>query len=179
MPYCTHCGHQNPDGSNFCARCGEAMTTVTSPATAPQPAVETTQPSNLDSTQVIRTIPDDPRSALTGDEESAVDALPSGSALLVLHPGTPRSERFLVAADLVTVGRHPATDIFLDDITVSRKHAVFTRRDGTFSVEDQGSLNGTYVNRQLIEHATELSDGDEVMIGKFRLTFFASHPGVE
>ena len=174
MPYCTQCGHQNPAGSKFCARCGEPMTAIT-----PDGSAADTQPAGLESTQVIRVVPDDPRTSLSGEEESAVEALPSGSALLVLHPGTPRSERFLVAADVVTVGRHPATDIFLDDITVSRKHAVFTREGNTFTVEDQGSLNGIYVNRTPIEGATELHDGDEVMIGKFRLTFFASQSGTE
>lgn len=171
MPYCTHCGHQNPAGSNFCARCGEPMTATT--------AAADTQAAGLDSTQAIPAVPDDARHALSGEEESAVQALPQGSALLVLHPGTPRSERFLVAADVVTVGRHPATDIFLDDITVSRRHAVFARSGTTFTVEDQGSLNGIYVNRTMIEDATQLHDGDEVMIGKFRLTFFAGQSGTE
>jgi len=176
MPFCTHCGHQNPDGSNYCARCGEALQRVPESPTADADA--DTQVHTLDSTQVIRAVVDDGRAQLTSDEESAVRALPEGSALLILHPGTPRSERFLLAADTVAVGRHPTSDIFLDDITVSRKHAVFTRREGTVTVEDLGSLNGTYVNRAVIEGPTEVHDGDEVMIGKFRLTFFASEHGL-
>ena len=177
MPYCTHCGHQNPDGSNYCARCGEAMQTIES---AKSGGADTsgadTQVNTFESTQVIRAVTDETRHSLSDEEERAVNALPPGSALLILHPGSPRSERFLIAADLTTVGRHPATDIFLDDITVSRKHAVFSRNGGQVTVEDQGSLNGTYVNRSVIEAPTELHDGDEVMIGKFRLTFFAARP---
>lgn len=175
MPYCTHCGHQNPEGSNYCARCGEAMQPLSERSNAPD---ADTQVHTFDSTQQIRAVSDDGRPPLTAEEESAVNALPAGSALLVLNPGTDRSERFLIAADVTTVGRHPATDIFLDDITVSRKHAVFTRSGDVVTVEDQGSLNGTYVNRTVIDAPTELHDGDVVMIGKFRLTFFASQHGV-
>lgn len=176
MPFCTHCGHQNPDGSNYCARCGEALQRV--PDASSAGAEADTQVHTLESTQVIRAVSDDGRAQLTSEEEAAVSALPAGSALLILHPGTPRSERFLLAADTVAVGRHPTSDIFLDDITVSRKHAVFTRRGGKVVVEDLGSLNGTYVNRVVIERPTEVNDGDEVMIGKFRLTFFASEHGL-
>lgn len=174
MPFCTHCGHQNPDGSNYCARCGEALQRVPDAPTTGND----TDPHTLDSTQVIRVVTEDGRAQLTSEEEAAVSALPEGSALLILHPGTPRSERFLMATDTVAVGRHPTSDIFLDDITVSRKHAVFTRRDGGVVVEDLGSLNGTYVNRVVIEQPTQVHDGDEVMIGKFRLTFFASAHGL-
>jgi pSer/pThr/pTyr-binding forkhead associated (FHA) protein len=90
----------------------------------------------------------------------------------VVSHGPNAGSRFLLDADTVTVGRHPDSEIFLDDITVSRRHAQFARTDGAFSVSDVGSLNGTYVNRQRVDQA-ELVGGDEVQIGKYRLIF---HP---
>ncbi|MFW6599728.1 FHA domain-containing protein [Propionibacteriaceae bacterium Y2011] len=179
MPYCTHCGHQNPDGSNYCARCGEALSKVAPASTdsASDPEADT-EVNQFDSTQVIRAITDDGGPPLTGAEEAAIRALPEGSALLILNRGSDRSERFLLATDTTAAGRHPRSEIFLDDITVSRKHALFTRSHGAVKVEDLGSLNGTYVNRRLIDQATELHSGDEVMIGKFRLIYFASEHGL-
>jgi pSer/pThr/pTyr-binding forkhead associated (FHA) protein len=100
----------------------------------------------------------------------AVEALPPGSALLVVRRGPNAGSRFLLDEDVTTAGRHPESDIFLDDVTVSRRHAEFRRDGGSFSVRDVGSLNGTYVNRERIETAN-LSGGDEVQIGKFRLVF--------
>jgi len=100
----------------------------------------------------------------------AVEALPPGSALLVVRRGPNAGSRFLLDEDVTTAGRHPESDIFLDDVTVSRRHAEFRRDAGNFSVRDVGSLNGTYVNRERIETAT-LAGGDEVQIGKFRLVF--------
>lgn len=100
----------------------------------------------------------------------AVDALPAGSALLVVKRGPNAGSRFLLDQDVTTAGRHPQSDIFLDDVTVSRRHAEFRRTQGSFSVHDVGSLNGTYVNRERIDNAM-LSGGDEVQIGKFRLVF--------
>ena len=110
-----------------------------------------------------------PRSS---EEQAAINALPSGSALLVVRRGPNVGARFLLDADVTTVGRHPSSDIFLDDVTVSRRHAEFHRESGIFTVRDVGSLNGTYVNRERVESAT-LSNGDEVQIGKFRLVFIA------
>jgi pSer/pThr/pTyr-binding forkhead associated (FHA) protein len=104
------------------------------------------------------------------EEAEAVVALPSGSALLVVRRGPNTGARFLLDTDVTTVGRHPDADIFLDDVTVSRQHAVLRRSNSGFVIEDQGSLNGTFVNRRRIESA-ELSDGDELQIGKYRLTF--------
>ena len=103
---------------------------------------------------------------------SGVDALPAGSALLVVKRGPNAGSRFHLDKDLTTAGRHPESDIFLDDVTVSRRHAEFRRVDDRFYVHDVGSLNGTYVNRQRVEE-TELASGDELQIGKFKLTFFA------
>jgi pSer/pThr/pTyr-binding forkhead associated (FHA) protein len=98
--------------------------------------------------------------------------LPPGTALLVVRRGPNAGARFLLDHDVTTSGRHPDSDIFLDDVTVSRRHAEFHRDGATFTVRDVGSLNGTYVNRERVEAAT-LSNGDEVQIGKFRLVLIA------
>jgi pSer/pThr/pTyr-binding forkhead associated (FHA) protein len=99
-----------------------------------------------------------------------VDALPAGSALLVVKRGPNAGSRFLLDRDTTSAGRHPDSDIFLDDVTVSRRHAEFRREGGEFVVIDVGSLNGTYVNREPVDQAV-LAGGDEVQIGKFRLVF--------
>lgn len=115
--------------------------------------------------------------ALEGDvsseEQDAISALPSGSALLIVRRGPTAGARFLLDADVTTVGRHPDADIFLDDVTVSRRHAEFLRNGRTFQVKDLGSLNGTYLNGERIDTAV-LGDRAEVQVGKFRLTFYAS-----
>jgi pSer/pThr/pTyr-binding forkhead associated (FHA) protein len=110
--------------------------------------------------------------AQTGSETavSGVEGLPAGSALLVVKRGPNAGSRFLLDQPTTSAGRHPDSDIFLDDVTVSRRHAEFYRSGGRFTVRDVGSLNGTYVNRERIEE-TGLSGGDEVQIGKFRLVF--------
>ncbi len=112
-------------------------------------------------------------SGLSTADQAAIDALPAGSALLVVQRGPNAGARFLLDADRTTVGRRPDSDIFLDDVTVSRKHAEFLRRGGHFAVRDVGSLNGTYVQRDRIEE-TVLRGGDEVQIGKFRMVFYPS-----
>ncbi|GIJ44199.1 hypothetical protein Val02_10850 [Virgisporangium aliadipatigenens] len=99
-------------------------------------------------------------------------SLPPGTALLAVRRGPNAGARFLLDHDVTTSGRHPDSDIFLDDVTVSRRHAEFHRESGVFTVRDVGSLNGTYVNRERVESAT-LTNGDEVQIGKFRLVFLA------
>jgi pSer/pThr/pTyr-binding forkhead associated (FHA) protein len=106
--------------------------------------------------------------ALTAEEEAAVNALPHGSALLIVQRGSNAGARFLLDTDVVTAGRHQKSDVFLDDISVSRRHATFIRTPEGTVVKDQGSLNGTYVNRDLVDE-TLLRHGDEVQIGKFRL----------
>ena len=100
--------------------------------------------------------------------------LPPGMALLVVRRGPNAGARFLLDHDVTTSGRHPDSDIFLDDITVSRRHVEFHRTEGSYRVHDVGSLNGTYVNRDRIDRV-QLTDGDEVQIGKYRLVFFAGH----
>ena len=111
----------------------------------------------------------------SGEEQAAINALPSGSALLVVRRGPNVGARFLLDADVTTAGRHPSSDIFLDDVTVSRRHAQFIRRGTAFEVKDLGSLNGTYYDGVRIDSAL-LTDGAEVQVGKFRLTFYSSRP---
>lgn len=108
---------------------------------------------------------------LSADDQRTVDALRPGTALLIVLRGPNTGARFLLDADEVSVGRHPDSDIFLDDVTVSRRHAVFAREGDAYQVRDIGSLNGTYVNRQRIDDAL-LEQGDEVQIGKFRLVYY-------
>jgi pSer/pThr/pTyr-binding forkhead associated (FHA) protein len=110
--------------------------------------------------------------SLSKADQATVDALRAGTALLVVLRGPNTGARFLLDDDEVASGRHPDSDIFLDDVTVSRKHAVFRREGDTFVVRDVGSLNGTYVNRERIDEVA-LKTGDEVQIGKFRLVFYA------
>ena len=110
---------------------------------------------------------------VTAEEQEAIAALPSGSALLIVRRGPNAGARFLLDADVTTVGRHPNADIFLDDVTVSRRHAEFLRHGTKFEVKDLVSLNGTYFDRVRINTAL-LYDGAEVQVGKFRLTFYAS-----
>jgi pSer/pThr/pTyr-binding forkhead associated (FHA) protein len=112
----------------------------------------------------------------SGTDSAAVAALPPGTALLAVRRGPNAGSQFLLDSDLTLVGRHPDSDIFLDDVTVSRRHAEFYRQGGRFIVRDVGSLNGTYVNRERIEEA-QLSEGDEVQVGKFRLVFLLG-PGL-
>ena len=123
----------------------------------------------------------DMEAGISPDEREAISALPSGSALLVVRRGPNVGARFLLDADSTVAGRHPDADIFLDDVTVSRRHAEFVRVGTAFQVRDLGSLNGTYFDGVRIESAL-LSDGAEVQVGKFRLTFYASRldkvPGV-
>ena len=166
MPFCTACGKQNPDDARFCAQCGTKLLVG-----------EDTGSSPVESTATITFgVPDQRESSdrqLSPVDAAAVDALPEGHALLVVQRGPSAGSRFLLDTDVVTAGRHPESDIFLDDITVSRRHVEFHRTEGSYRVHDVGSLNGTYVNRDRIDDAL-LQNGDEVRIGKFRLVFFAS-----
>jgi pSer/pThr/pTyr-binding forkhead associated (FHA) protein len=110
---------------------------------------------------------------MSASDVSAVENLPAGSAMLLVQRGPDSGARFLLDSDVVTVGRHPESDIFLDDISVSRRHATFTRGESGYSIADLGSLNGSYVNRDRIDTEVTLSGGDEVQIGKYRLIYFA------
>ena len=110
---------------------------------------------------------------LTDVEQSAIAALPAGSALLLVRSGALAGARYLLDTDVTTVGRHPEADIFFDDVTVSRRHAEITSTGSTFEIIDQRSLNGTYVNGERVDRSM-LVDGSELRVGKFRLNFFAS-----
>ena len=115
-----------------------------------------------------------PLIGLSQQDRAAINALPAETALLLVQQGPTTGARFLLDAAETTVGRHPRADIFLDDVTVSRKHAIFVALpEGGFAVRESGPLNGTYDNRQRVEKAT-LRLGDEVQIGKYRMTY---HPG--
>ena len=109
----------------------------------------------------------------SADEQLAIAALPSGSALLIVRRGPTVGARFLLDTDLTVAGRHPEADIFLDDVTVSRRHAEFIRQGASFSVRDAGSLNGTYLNGER-SNGGPLVDGSEIQIGKYRMTFYPS-----
>ena len=159
--YCIRCGQENPEGARFCSQCGNPLARGSG-----EGATETTSIISVGGT--------DQGDAEFGDDSVAdaatVDTLPPGTALLVVQRGPNAGSRFLLDSDLTLVGRHPDSDIFLDDVTVSRRHAEFYRSGNRFMVRDVGSLNGTYVNRERIEEA-DLTGGDEVQVGKFRLVF--------
>ncbi len=152
--FCNQCGHRNPPGSNFCSSCGGIL--------AQTEGEETT----------ITFLPNEAAGEVSEDELTvSLDAASDDHALLVVKRGPNAGSRYALDVDVVHVGRHPESEIFLDDITVSRRHAEFLREGHNFSVRDVGSLNGTYVNRERIEQSP-LSHGDEVQIGKFKLVFF-------
>ena len=174
--FCTQCGHQNPEGSRFCASCGAALSR-TGGGAGGERAVETT--STISLSALDSTLDGEGAApAVESGTEGPLDALPPGSALLVVKRGPNAGSRFLLDAETTTAGRHPESDIFLDDVTVSRRHAEFVREGGGFVVRDVGSLNGTYLNRERIE-AAGLAGGDEVQIGKYRLVFLAGARGSE
>lgn len=179
MPFCTQCGHQNPDDARFCAQCGTRLQAASPSATPSATSGSGDSPSETTATITFGVPPkaDGDDGGLNDADAAAVDALPAGSALLVVQRGPGAGSRFLLDVDQVNAGRHPESEIFLDDVTVSRRHAEFRRGDDGFSVSDVGSLNGTYVNRDRIDGAVLLQNGDEVQIGKFRLVFFASSQG--
>jgi pSer/pThr/pTyr-binding forkhead associated (FHA) protein len=165
MIYCTNCGHANPDGSNFCSQCGSPLE---------KHATEQEDVARAgDTTRTMPTVPEPAESALSTDDEAAVNALPKGSALLIVRRGAEAGSRFLLDTETTSVGRSQDADILLDDISVSRRHAVFSRTAGGVVVKDVGSLNGTYVNRQMVDEQL-LQPGDEVQIGKFRLVYYAA-----
>lgn len=146
---CDACGHHNDPGARFCSSCGAALS---SERTGDVPVV------HIDDGEVAAGVDVD-RSAFGADE-----------ALFVIVQGPLAGSRYALDARTVTIGRHPDSDIFLDDITVSRRHAEVVRDEQGYRVRDVGSLNGTYVNRELVDEAP-LRDGDEVLIGRYRLVF--------
>ncbi len=148
--YCQECGFQNPEAANYCARCGALLQKG-------ETSVETTQ-------------------SLSPEEVGDLDHEPvvglEGPALVVRQGGGRAGESFHPTGERTRIGRSPECEIFLDDVTVSRNHAVLIARANGYAVEDQGSLNGTFVNRRRIDTAV-LQGGDELQIGKYRMTFIA------
>ncbi|MES5823999.1 FHA domain-containing protein [Streptomyces sp. RG80] len=170
---CTRCGNRNAENSRFCSNCGAPLRGT---AERPSETTSTISISGLEAYDAEAT-GQTQMPMLSPEAQAAVDALPLGSALLVVRRGPNSGSRFLLDGDLTTAGRHPQSDIFLDDVTVSRRHVEFRRQqDGSFTVGDVGSLNGTYVNRERID-SVPLHNGDEVQIGKYRLVFYASQRG--
>ncbi len=178
MPFCTQCGHQNPEGARFCSQCGTRLETAGAAAPAAPAAGETASETTATITfgGPVKEAEHREERALNDADAAAVDALPPGSALLVVQRGPSAGSRFLLDTEVVAAGRHPESEIFLDDVTVSRRHAEFRRSTDGYTVADVGSLNGTYVNRDRIDEVA-LQGGDEVQIGKYRLVYFASHTG--
>lgn len=160
--YCPACGAANSENARYCSQCATPLTRGDRAT-----AGETTsmifsgvEPGDAEPTDQ------------TAADAAAIDLLPPYTALLVVRRGPNEGSRFLLDSEVTEVGRRPDSDIFLDDVTVSRRHAEFYRTPRGFTVRDVGSLNGTYVNRERIEEAS-LADGDEVQVGKFRLMFLA------
>ena len=151
--YCPECGFQNPEAANYCAKCGALLAKV-------EGGSETTMSFN----------PED------GEEDAGValeELATEGPALVVRSGGGRAGEHFAPEGERTTIGRSPECDILLDDVTVSRSHAVLLQHDGAFQIEDLGSLNGTFLNRKRIESVEKLENGDELQIGKYRLSFLA------
>jgi len=147
--YCPECGFQNPEAANYCSKCGALL--------AKEESGEAT----------MSFVPDQP---LEEGQSPLEEVGIKGPALVVRSGGGRAGETFPLAGDRTTIGRSPDCDIFLDDVTVSRRHAVVERKDGDLLIEDLGSLNGTFLNRRRIDSGP-LTDGDELQVGKYRLTF--------
>lgn len=162
MPVCPHCGHDTADQeARFCPSCGRSLNESPVDATSTLAAIgREGEPVDVDAeTDLV--------------DGAVIERLQPNTALLVVKRGPSSGARFLLDADVTTAGRHPDSGIFLDDVTVSRRHLQFVREGGAFRVHDAGSLNGTYVNRSRIDDVL-LVNGDEVQIGKYRLVFFAA-----
>ena len=150
--YCPECGFQNPESANYCSKCGALLV-------KDEGGAETTQTYTPEE--------------ITDDEGPLDEIAAEGPALVVRSGGGRAGEHFIPQGDRTTIGRSPDNDIFLDDVTVSRKHAVVLQSGGELRIEDLGSLNGPFVNRRRIDAATRLESGDEVQIGKYRLSFIS------
>jgi hypothetical protein len=155
--HCPECGFDNADGANFCSRCGANLSAAREKAAPAEPATATYR---IDETGEL--VPVDVEDVVADE----------GAALVIRAGGGRVGESFPLNADRMTIGRRPDSDIFLDDVTVSRDHALLVRRGGDYYLDDLGSLNGTYVNRHRIE-SHRLEDGDELQVGKFKLTYIS------
>jgi pSer/pThr/pTyr-binding forkhead associated (FHA) protein len=155
--FCTNCGHKNPEGANFCSSCGHPLTDAGPDSTITFAAPEM-------------------EAELDEEVQISPEELEGGRGVLIVKRGPNAGSKFFLDSDVTQVGRHPDSDIFLDDITVSRRHAELRRGPHEFKLADVGSLNGTYVNRERVEDA-RLRSGDEIQIGKFKLVFLTGTPG--
>jgi hypothetical protein len=154
--HCPECGFVNVDGANYCQKCGAYLADVAQ-GSGKEP---TTATYTIDETGELHPV-------------ELEDVVAHGGAALVIRSGGGRvGESFPLEGDRLTIGRRPDSDIFLDDVTVSRDHALLVRRGGEYHLDDLGSLNGTYVNRSRIE-SHHLVDGDELQVGKYKLTYLA------
>ncbi len=151
--HCPECGFANADGANYCQRCGAFL------AQSEGQGGTTTATYKIGETGEI-------------EEIDLEDATARGAALVIRAGGGRAGESFALQGDRLTVGRRPDSDIFLDDVTVSRDHAIIVHRGNDYFLDDCGSLNGTYVNRRRIE-SHRLSDGDELQVGKYKLAFLS------
>jgi hypothetical protein len=147
---CRRCGHENEVGANFCSSCGEALLR------------------DEETTLSLTELAD--RLELDEDLGEALAELPEGMGMLVVRRGPNAGSRFVLDANVTALGRHPDSDIFLDDITVSRRHASVRRVDGGYEVSDVGSLNGTYVDHKRVDTAP-LHHLADLQIGRFVLVF--------
>ncbi|HSK14905.1 MAG TPA: FHA domain-containing protein [Gaiellaceae bacterium] len=152
--HCPECGFQNPESANYCSKCGALLP-------HDEPGGHTTMSFT-------------PEELVEDDALSLADLRIEGPALVVRSGGGRAGDTFPLDPGRVSLGRAPECEVFLDDVTVSRHHAVVTRGDDGYTLHDEGSLNGTYVNRRRVESA-RLEDGDEVQIGKYKLTFLEGH----
>jgi pSer/pThr/pTyr-binding forkhead associated (FHA) protein len=156
--FCNNCGHRNPEHANFCSSCGAALEHT----------------SGEESTVTLEAV--DPAESPDDDIAVALDGLAEGVGVVVVKRGPNAGSRYTLDQPVTTAGRHPDSDIFLDDITVSRRHTEFRKGSSGYTIVDVGSLNGTYLNRARIEEAP-LSNGDEVQVGKYRLVFLTGAAG--
>ncbi len=152
--FCNQCGHRNPPDSSFCSSCGSALDL-------------------LDDRTITLTAVDPLQDATGGSDDLVIPVgeLSKECGVLIVRAGSQAGSRFELTSDITRLGRHPDSEISLDDITVSRRHAEVQRLAEGYFVADSGSLNGTYVNQERVERA-QLRHGDELQIGKFRLVFF-------
>jgi len=158
---CSRCGHPNSEASNYCSSCGFDLHRSHEESTS-EHAVVTVDETEADT---------DTEATGSGETDSgATEPEARGTAVFVVRRGSKAGARYPVTNTFTTIGRHPESDIFLDDVTVSRRHAEVHRDDGAVLINDAGSLNGTYLNRTRIESGS-LRSGDEVQIGKFKLVF--------
>jgi hypothetical protein len=152
--FCNQCGHKNPLGANFCSSCGAPLE------------------KELDDPTTITFQVEGPAEGVDDDVTFDLDDIPPDGGLLIVVRGPIAGARLAITKDVTTAGRHPQADLFLDDVTVSRRHVEIYRAAGGFRVRDAGSLNGTYLNRERVDDAA-LANGDEIQIGRYKLAFYA------